>query len=105
MTYSKKFKCVAVSENTNSFGLFQCVLITNTGGAYKACANSLNIPKRGDDVWVEYLLDKEGKFAGYNFARNGFEIPERLPDAPKEVIDEIFKPNNNDKTTTTAQKV
>jgi hypothetical protein len=85
------FHVVAVSENTNSFGLKQCVLLAMNGLAYKACANSLNLPKQGDSVFIPYQAGPMGiEDATLNFAAKGFEIPERIEDAPEEVIKEVW---------------
>lgn len=89
--FTVDFKVVAVSSNTNSFGLFQCVLIAKNGLAYKACANSLNIPKEGDTVNIPYKAGGNGiSNATLNFAGR-FEIPERIEDAPQEIIDEVWQ--------------
>jgi hypothetical protein len=89
--FTVDFKVVAVSENTNSFGLSQCVLVANNGLAYKVCANSINIPKEGDIVKIPYKAGANGiSDATLNFASRGFEIPERIEDAPREIIDEVW---------------
>lgn len=91
MNFSVDFKVVAVSSNTNSFGLFQCVLIAQNGLAYKACANSLNIPKQGDTVSIQYKAGPMGiEDARLDFAGR-FEIPERIEDAPREVVNEVWQ--------------
>ncbi len=88
---SVDFKVAAVSVNKNSFGLAQCVLISQNGLAYKACANSLNIPEEGDIVSIAYIGGTNGlSNATLNFAGKGFEIPERVFDAPKEIINELW---------------
>ena len=89
--FAVDFKVIAVSSNTNSFGLKQCVLVARNGLAYKACANSLNIPKKGDIVTIPYIAGDEGlNDATLNFAAKSFEIPERIIDAPQDVIDEVW---------------
>lgn len=89
--FTVDFKVVAVSSNTNSFGLFQCVLLAKNGLAYKACANSLNIPKQGDTVSIPYKAGPMGiEDARLNFAGK-FEIPERMDDAPQEIVDEVWQ--------------
>lgn len=90
----KLFKVVVVSENTNSFGLKQMVLLAKDGEAYKVCANSLNVRKEGDTVVQELTfseeIGQESKVVNRAFALN-FEIPERLNDkAPQTVIDEVW---------------
>ena len=86
------FKVVAVSENTNSFGLKQCIMLAQNGLAYKACANSLNIPSKGESVFIPYEEGPNGiEDAFLCFAKKGFEIPERLEDATLEEVEEIYK--------------
>ena len=87
---SVDFKVVAVSSNTNSFGLFQCVLVAKNGLAYKACANSLNIPKQGDTISIPYRGNGNGLSNATLDFGGKFEIPERIEDAPQEIIDEVW---------------
>lgn len=84
------FKVVAVSSNTNSFGLFQCVLVAQNGLAYKACANSLNIPKQGDTISIPFAVQGIGSSMLTLDFGGKFEIPERIEDAPQEIIDEVW---------------
>lgn len=92
----EKFKVFRVSLNTNSFGLREFYMMAKNGVAYKACANSLNVPKKGETVSIPLIEGKEGvggfKKIEYNFAAQGFEIPERLkPDAPLEVVNSVWE--------------
>lgn len=52
----KDFKVVAVSSNTNSFGLHQFIAIAPDGELIKAHANHLNVPK------VDDVVNKSGSF-------------------------------------------
>jgi hypothetical protein len=81
----KQFKVVAVSENTNSFGLFGVVLVAKDGKAFQAGHSGFLVPSQGSDVLVEVRED------GLNWARAGFEIPEELKSAPTEVVNEVWK--------------
>jgi len=74
---SKKFKVVTVSENTNSFGLYGMVLMAKDGEAWQVGANSINVKKKGDVITLEN-----------SWAEHGFEIPEKLDNAPESVIQE-----------------
>jgi len=91
---SESFKVVAVSENTNSFGLQGMILMQKNGVAYQVGVNSLNVKKEGDIItvpcdWNE--VDVEGcQMVNYHFYSHGFEIPNRLPDAPDVVIKEVW---------------
>lgn len=80
------FKVVAVSSNTNSFGLHQAIMISREGVAYKACAGYLNVPKRGDELFIPFIGEDSNSldFGGR------FEIPERIEDAPQDVIAEVW---------------
>ena len=93
MAYNQLFKVVTQSSNTNSFGLKQYVLVSKSGQAFKACKNPLFGPKTGETIGVPLILDKKGNVTGFNFAQAGFEIPEKLPNPPKEVLNEIFNTN------------
>jgi len=83
------FKVIAVSSNTNSFGLKQCVMVSVKGIAFKACANDLNMPKKDSEISVPVSIS--GEKANFDFASLGFEIPEKTEDCPEEVLAEIFK--------------
>jgi len=88
-----EFKVIAITSNTNSFGLRQCVLVAKNGLAYKACANSINMPKQGSVITIPYQGgsgDIGDAPITLSFAHKGFEIPERIEDAPREVIDEFW---------------
>ena len=91
MNIFEKFKVVAVSNNTNSFGLRQCVMIAKDGTAYKACANSINVPKQNEVIDIRVILNKKGEVLDYDFTGRSFEIPERIEDAPKEVVAEVWR--------------
>jgi hypothetical protein len=84
---TKTFRVVAVTTNANSFGLKQMVLLAQDGTAYKACANSIRLRQRGEDVTVPF---DEGE-QEYDFTSLGFELPEKMPDAPKDVLDAVIE--------------
>lgn len=91
MILTDKFKVVAVSDNTNSFGLHQCVMVAKSGIGYKACANYLNIPQKGDILDIPVLFDTKGNpTESYDFSSKGFEIPIKIEKAPEEIIREIW---------------
>jgi len=83
---SKQFKVVAVSTNTNSFGLRGMVLMAKDGEAWQVGANDINIKKKGDIVTLE--MDSVDVI----FANLGFEIPVKLLNAPESVINEVWGP-------------
>ena len=82
----EKFKVVAVSENTNSFGLKQMKLVGKSGVLYTACANYLNVRKEGET----FLVDTNGK--GDHFF-NCFELVERHGSLSKAKVSKIFGKN------------
>jgi hypothetical protein len=85
---TKPFKVVAVSSNTNSFGLNQMVLVAKDGNCFKACKyNGIEPLKQGDIV----IVPVDGEALRPNFALAGFEIPELLPNAPQDVVNEVWK--------------
>ena len=84
----KLFKVVAVSQNTNSFGLFGHILLAGDGEAWQAAAGSMYRRKRGDVFTLSYHPDLPGRYL--NCGQLGFEIPERLKDAPPEVVQEVW---------------
>lgn len=92
-TYNQLFKVVTQSSNTNSFGLKQFVLVSRSGQAFKACKNPLFAPRTGETISIPLVLDRDGNVTGFNFAQAGFEIPEKLPAPPEEVLKEIFNTN------------
>jgi len=77
---SKLFKVVAVSSNTNSFGLYGVIMIAQDGEAWKAAHGQLGLPKQGDTL----LIDPTA------WGASGFEIPEKLPQPPAEVVSEAW---------------
>lgn len=80
----KPFRVASVSSNTNSFGLHGHILIAQDGEAWQAAANNINMKVKGDVLVLD--TTKTGCFATH-----GFEIPERLPDAPEGVVAEIWQ--------------
>lgn len=80
-----KLKVVAISSNTNSFGLYRINLISDTGEGYAALANSLNKPGPGAEIDVgdAPVLDM---LIGCNW-----ECPKRLkPDPPPALVKEVW---------------
>ena len=86
------FKVVAISKNTNSFGLLGHVLVSRDGAAYEVGRSICTVAKWsvGDVVSVPTRLDKSGCIIGYNFAELCCEIPRALPSPPAKLLREIF---------------
>ena len=71
----KNYKVFRVSENSNSFGLKQFYAMAKDGVTFRACANSLNLPKIGSII---------------TGTRSGFELIEFLDSAPSDVVKEVY---------------
>lgn len=81
----KEFKVVSLSKNLNSFGLRGMILMAQDGEAWQVAANDLNVKKHGEIVRVP-------SFGGsVSFSHLGYEIPERLTDAPPNVVKEVWE--------------
>lgn len=89
-TVLNKFRVIAVSSNTNSFGLYQFIVVAKTGEAYKLHTSYLNKPTKGQDITIKQTIHDNGKLTFNEVIGIGIEMPEALPKAPKEVVDEVF---------------
>jgi len=86
----KEFKVFKKSLNTNSFGLYQLFVMAKDGEVYKTCASQYNAKNEGEIINGIFHMDKNGKRNDCIFV--GHELTERLsPDAPEEVVTEIWK--------------
>ncbi len=86
-----EFKVVAVSENANSFGLRQMIMVAQDGTTCKGCFSSLNVKEKGDTVEGQVNIC-HGKVLSVQF--NGGELIELGPEkAPKAVIKAVFNSN------------
>ena len=79
-----RFKVVAVSVNTNTFGLRGVVLLARDGTIYQVGASHLHVPQQGQ------VINVPGEADNLNWGHVGYEIPERLADAPPAVIAEVW---------------
>lgn len=78
---TKNFKCISVSENTNSFGLHGVILMARDGETWEVAMNGLNKPAKGKVLNVP--VDENGRAQMW---RMNCEIPSRLTDTPKSVV-------------------
>lgn len=84
-----EFKVIAVSQNTNSFGLKQMFMVGRQGETYKGCFNYLNVKEEGQIMkGITTLNEDTGEIKRVEFT--GGELVERLPDAPEMVIKEAW---------------
>lgn len=79
-----KYKVVACSSNTNSFGLYQMIVINQSGDAWKIHGSGSCKKLKGSDlnVPIHNGVPQWGKM--------GYEIPEHVENAPQEVINEVW---------------
>lgn len=82
---TKAFKVAAVSDNRNSFGLRQIVLLAKDGEAWKCCVGGTNERKMGDVIELPY--NTQPTFATLTWSA---EIPERMTNAPQMIVDQVW---------------
>jgi len=87
----KEFKVVSVSSNTNSFGLYGVIMIARDGEAMEIAVGNLYKPKIGDILIKDIILAGNGKLISYTFRGISYELPRNLPEAPKEVVREVWE--------------
>jgi len=78
---TKTYTVAAVSKNQNSFGLTGLILIAADGEVWQVGASYLHVKAKGSSVTVH----------NHDFGALGFEIPERLPNAPVGVVREVWE--------------
>lgn len=88
-TYQKEFRVLAKSSNTNSFGLYQMILASKDGEAYKTHAGSLYAKEFGEVVMQTIKYADDGKVISADFI--GTEMTTKLPQAPKGVLNELYQ--------------
>ena len=88
MKTGKDFKVVAVSENTNSFGLKQMVMVARDGSAFRGCFNSLNVKQKDETITGVVTVNESGKEVRTEFT--GGELVEKLLAPPLETVREIW---------------
>ena len=80
-----EFKVAAVSSNTNSFGLYQMILVSRNGEVFTACQS--DPPPQGTTVSI--LIGTDGMITSSTNFR--FEIPQKLNNAPQYVVEELWE--------------
>lgn len=93
ITKQKEFKVVSVSNNINSFGLYGVILMGRDGESYQVGASHIHLPKQGDILKnnVHYNAKTQQRLLKeLSWSLSGFEIPERLPDAPFNVVQQVW---------------
>lgn len=91
---SVQFKVAAVSDNRNAFGLKGVVLVAQTGLAVQVGSNDINLPQKGQILRVAGNPPgtpwPSSDLGTLDFSGFGFEIPERILDAPAQVIAQVW---------------
>jgi len=83
---TETFKVIAISSNSNSFGLKQFYAYSKSKRLFRACASYFNLPKLESEIQV--LVSDTGKI---QFGRMGWELGEMMPAPPKELEKEFQK--------------
>lgn len=83
MLETTSFKVAAVSENVNSFGLHQIVVVSREGLAF--AVHRHDPPDKGTALHLPVVGGMVTSTPGYHF-----EIPQKLSKAPQSVIDELW---------------
>ena len=87
MAQTKQFKVAAVSDNTNSFGLYGVVLVARDGQAFEVGKSMYG----ATPLWpLGHVLTLEVHKGNFNFAARGIEIPRQLPTAPPKLIKALW---------------
>ena len=81
----RPFRVAALSDNRNSFGLTGVVLMDREGNAFEVAMS--DPPDLGTDVTAR--MSGEMVIPSIHLM---FEIPRKMPKAPKKVVDELYKP-------------
>lgn len=86
-----EFKVAAVSSNTNSFGLYQMVLVSREGAAFTACKS--DPPSKGTVLTLPLESGMITSSIGFHF-----EIPRKLENAPPAIMEELWAPVKKQKS-------
>lgn len=87
-TIDKPFFVIAKSSNTNSFGLYQMILVSRDGEVYKTHASMYNAKEVGVQINQRIVVDSNNRVKHSYFI--GHEMTEQLEQAPKKVLNEFF---------------
>jgi hypothetical protein len=94
MTLTKSFKVASISSNANSFGLFGHVMMAEDGETWQVGRNrSGNFPKQwkqGEIIDVPLKTDPVRDITAPAWEELSCEIPQRVPDAPDNVVAEVW---------------
>lgn len=74
MNITKTFQAMAISQNTNSFGLYQMILKSQDGETFVSHASYLNVPKVGDKIELNQTFNKDGGRTNFHFSGHEMTI-------------------------------
>jgi len=80
-------QCVAISKNTNSFGLRHCIFVAADGRVFAAASSQLNLPRVGE---VVEFRAAPGGWGTYATCRRSWELPEILPLMPADMVRRVL---------------
>lgn len=85
-----EFKVVAVSENTNSFGLYQMILVSKCGKAFKSHASMYNVKPQNSIISGDVVLNwQTEKIISCTF--RGHEMTTQIEAPDQETINKIWQ--------------
>lgn len=83
-----KFKVIAVSLSTNSFGLKSMIVAKPSREVWQICANEQHV------LPVDSVITVHHKDIALGFANLGYEMPKQLPNMPADMIKTLFPENS-----------
>lgn len=86
---TQQFLVVAKSSNTNSFGLYQMILVAKDGTGRKSHASMYNAKEVGELVDLNVHVDDDGHIIRSYFT--GHEMTTKLPSLDKKSASEMWK--------------
>ena len=85
MKNKKEFKVAAIGDTQSEEGYSQMILVAEDGEAYRTTASGENVKNEG-----EVIVGGKKKASDDTFTFEGHEGTEKIDDAPKEVLVDMF---------------
>ena len=87
------FVVFGISRNANSFGLRGVIIVAENGEAWQIGVGSLyaNDLSKGSRLWVTMSDGTPDRIRREMGGEISFEIPERIKDAPQDLVDGLFR--------------
>jgi hypothetical protein len=91
--HSFPFKVAMVSDNHNSFGLYQMIVMDKSGECYKTHVSMFNVKKVGETIQllVTTKEDESGRDIVVSSYFRGHEMTTRMPQVPKDILNRVFQ--------------